>query len=63
MSSELVHWELEQKYQEICKSGSPLPRTFLASELRQLNPNMQEFSYEYTIERDLRGTNGGIVGF
>ena len=61
--SQLVHWELEQKYQETLKAGDKLPKIFKASELRALNPAMQEFNYEYTIEFDLSANpTGGVVG-
>lgn len=64
MSSPLVHWELEKKYQETLRNGEKLPHTTKASELRQLNPSMPEFMYSYTITHDLRPNDrGGIVGY
>lgn len=64
MSSPLVHWELEQKYQEITKNGESLPQTFKASEFRAFNPAMGDFEYDYTIEVDMRSNpKGGIIGF
>lgn len=64
MSSELVHWELEKKYQKLLWKGEPLPWKFEAMEFRAFNPALGKFNYEYTIEIDMRShPKGGVLGF